>query len=182
MTITHPSDLSDLSTEPIAIFSPDTAGPDARGQYRYTLWRCNLNPCATDYLQFICLNPSTADEHQDDPTVLRCWKRAQRMGYGSFVMTNLFALRATDPKVMLAHPAPVGPDNTHHILRLAKDAAMIILAWGKQTPAVHAHSLELCESLRTFGLYHKVHVLAQCSDGTPRHPLYLRNDITPYKP
>lgn len=48
---------------------------------------------------FIGLNPSTADETQDDPTVRRCIRYAQSWGYGALYMTNIFAFRATDPRV-----------------------------------------------------------------------------------
>src|SRR4051812_14962809 len=62
-------------------------------RHRYALWRvwdgdrglCN----------FLMLNPSTADETSDDPTVASCTRRARAWGYGGLVVTNLFAFRAT---------------------------------------------------------------------------------------
>ena len=63
--------------------------------WRYSLLR-RWAPC--DYAMFIGLNPSTADETQDDPTVRRCIRYAQSWGYGALYMTNIFAFRATDPR------------------------------------------------------------------------------------
>ena len=40
-------------------------------QYRYTLWR-EWDLLNSNYAMFIGLNPSTADEWKDDPTIRRC--------------------------------------------------------------------------------------------------------------
>jgi hypothetical protein len=61
--------------------------------HRYTLWRIWDHMFCTDYVQFIGLNPSTADESQDDPTVRRCIDFAKRWGAGALCMTNIFAFR-----------------------------------------------------------------------------------------
>ena len=56
---------------------------------------------------FIMLNPSTADEHLNDPTVRRCMDFASRWGYGTLFVTNLSPLRATDPtELKAAGPEP----------------------------------------------------------------------------
>ena len=64
------------------------------GRYRYSLWR-KWGPGAT--CMFVGLNPSTADETADDPTIRRCMAFARDWGYGALCMANLFAYRATDP-------------------------------------------------------------------------------------
>ena len=90
-------------------------------RYRYTLWRAwdMFNP---GYVMFIGLNPSTADEVQDDPTIRRCIGYAKEWGYGAFCMTNIFAFRATDPRVMKAQADPVGPENDKWLTECAKGA------------------------------------------------------------
>ena len=60
---------------------------------------------------FVLLNPSTATEFQNDPTVERCERRARALGFGAFRVINIFAYRATDPKVMRKVADPVGPEN-----------------------------------------------------------------------
>jgi len=49
---------------------------------------------------FIGLNPSTADETSDDPTLTRCINYAKYWGFGGVCMANLFAFRATKPSAM----------------------------------------------------------------------------------
>ena len=59
----------------------------------------------------IGLNPSTADETTNDPTVRRCIGFSRRWGFAGLEMLNLFAFRATDPRVMLRAFNPVGARN-----------------------------------------------------------------------
>ena len=67
-------------------------------KYRYSLTRI-WNEEAKK-LHFVMLNPSTATEIQNDPTVERCERRARTLNFGSFRVTNIFAWRDTDPKKM----------------------------------------------------------------------------------
>lgn len=97
------------------------------GTYRYRLWRqWGDGPSCT----FVMLNPSTADAEQDDPTIRRCRKFAEREGCGRLDVVNLFAYRATDPKVMMRADDPVGPLNDWHIVDATKGAGLVIAAWG----------------------------------------------------
>lgn len=64
-------------------------------EYRYTLYR-EWMP-GDKVVQFIGLNPSTADEVKNDPTVTRCINYAKAWGYTGMYMTNIFAFRETDP-------------------------------------------------------------------------------------
>jgi hypothetical protein len=56
----------------------------------------------------IGLNPSTADENQDDPTITRCINFAKSWGYGGVCVTNLFAYCATVLSDMRASNDPIG--------------------------------------------------------------------------
>ena len=103
-----------------AEYSPDEA-------YRYRLVRdWGSGPRAL----FVMLNPSTATEAQNDPTVERCERRARALGFGSFAVGNIFAYRATDPRVMRAVADPVGPANDAAIVAMAAEADRVICAWG----------------------------------------------------
>ena len=146
------------------IFSHDRA-------YRYTLWR-NWGDYEDDPfpVMFIGLNPSTADEKQDDPTVRRCIGFAKEWGFKSMVMTNIFAYRSTDPKALARVDDPVGPENDSYIAITAKSASIIVCCWGSQGSYRNRGG-------RIFDLLSSMHVLNTLGftkNGCPRHPLYLR--------
>ena len=63
--------------------------------YRYSLSR--IWDKKKKLVLLIGLNPSTADEKVDDPTIRRCVNYAKNWGYGGFLMVNLFAYRTTLP-------------------------------------------------------------------------------------
>lgn len=163
-------------SERVTIFSADRNGPDGRGEYRYTLWR-DVRDLTTkhpdEFVMFIGLNPSTATETVDDPTIRRCMAFARSWGFGWLLMCNAFAFRATDPKVMKRHPSPIGPENDVHLLRLGCDAALIVAAWGK-----HATHLDRHAWLRDV-LPARTVCLRKNKDGSPEHPLYIPANTTP---
>jgi len=140
--------------------------------YRYVLWRewDLINPA---YAMFIGLNPSTADEVEDDPTIRRCVDYAKRWGYGALCMTNLFAYRETDRELMKRHPSPVGKDNDRWLVETAKDASVVVAAWG--THGVHLRRDQAV--IRLLG--RKLNCLGMTKDGHPGHPLYLKKTLTP---
>lgn len=140
--------------------------------YRYALWRDFGGVVGEGYAMFIGLNPSTADEVADDPTIRRCMAYAKAWGYGALCMANLFAFRATDPSDMKAAADPVGPDNDQHLLRLARDADVIVAAWG-------TNGIYMGRDTVVRALVPNLHCLKKTNDGHPGHPLYLRSDLKP---
>jgi hypothetical protein len=141
--------------------------------YRYSLFRRWGN--ADRMVNFIMLNPSTADEYTNDPTVERCEVRARSMGYGGLVVTNIFAWRSTDPRVLKTLPDPIGPDNDAAILDHASRAALVICAWGKDG-ALLGRGASVKRLLRDFDL-HALRVSEKT--GEPWHPLYLGYECQP---
>ena len=141
-------------------------------RYRYALWRnWSGGPNrASNYVMFVALNPSTADETQDDPTIRRCIAFARSWGYASVCVTNLFALRATHPRDLLADAAPVGPRNDHHIRNIARNAQLIVAAWGM-------HGAHLGRAAKAKKLLPKLHYLRLTKAGEPGHPLYLPSGL-----
>lgn len=140
--------------------------------YRYALWRDFGDQLGEGYAMFIGLNPSTADEVADDPTIRRCMAFAKAWGYGALCMTNLFAFRATDPSDMKVVADPVGPHNDQHLLRLARDAGVIVAAWG--TNGTH-----MGRDAAVRAMVPNLHCLKKTREGHPGHPLYLRADLKP---
>lgn len=147
--------------------------------YRYTLWRewgtvklrdlFSLPPpqqSTTAYAMFVGLNPSTADETNDDPTIRRCIDFATRWGFKALCMTNLFAFRSTDPRGMMRASRPIGPDNDAWLLGCAAGAGIIIAAWGKKG-AFKGRAGDVVRMLPM------MHYLRLNDDGSPEHPLYI---------
>lgn len=169
-------------------FSPDR-------KYRYTLWRRwglpmqslfdgnDLPPLRgeSEFVMIIGLNPSTADETKDDPTIRRCQDFAFRWGYPAMCMTNLFGFRATDPDDMKREPDPVGQDNNHWLLDTANKASVILCAWGNHGSHTN-RDLTVLNLLLPFR--EKQQCLKKTKSGQPQHPLYIAADIEPilYQP
>lgn len=143
--------------------------------YRYTLSR-TWDPARPVWV-FAMLNPSTADEFMNDPTVARCQKRAMRGGAGGVVVVNIFAYRSTDPSALYGLDDPVGPGNDDAILDKCRSAGMVICAWGKHG-ALHDRGAGVKAMLEAAGV--TPHVLALNKDGSPKHPLYVGNDVQPF--
>lgn len=141
------------------------------GEYRYRLWRTWDVERPT--LAFLMLNPSTADETTDDPTVRRCIGYAKDWGFGTLVVGNLFALRSTDPENLYDHPDPVGPENDAHLEEICDEAEKVIAAWG------HHGGLDDRGAEVTRTLDADLFALDTTKDGHPVHPLYQPKDADP---
>ena len=171
----------------------------ADGKYRYLLWREWRNhpkPAKWHWWKnddgsavvdgaghpigepksvlFVMLNPSTADADIDDPTIRKCVGFAKRWGFDRMEVVNLFAYRATDPRVLLRLPErddPFGVRNQEVIQQAAWDCAMIVCAWGTHGAHLGQNEtvlgwIEGCQS-KPLG------ALGFSKNGEPRHPLML---------
>jgi len=122
------------------------------------------------------LNPSTADEFQLDPSCTRARNYAERWGYGAVVVTNVFAWRATDPYDMKAAKDPVGRGNDAAIVRAAREAGIVVCAWGNHGAHL-GRSLAVVEMLKRKRIV--LHALRVNGSGEPAHPLYLPGRLAP---
>jgi len=154
-----------------AVFSSETPEPI----YRYALWRSwNVRPLLDPVrsILWICLNPSTATETIDDPTMRRCISFSQGWGYDGMFVTNIFGLRSTDPKGLKRIIDPNGPDNDRVIADLCEWCDRVVVAWGAHG-IYQQRSRYVIERLigpRTF------YCLGKTKGGHPKHPLYVRGD------
>jgi hypothetical protein len=123
---------------------------------------------------FIGLNPSTAGETEDDPTINRCINYSKDWGYGGLCMANLFAFRATAPSDMMASNEPIGLDNDEWIKKLAKEAGVIVAAWGND-----GSYLERSKEARK--MIPDLMCLKINKSGEPAHPLYQLGTAKPIK-
>jgi Uncharacterized protein conserved in bacteria len=129
----------------------------------------------------LLLNPSTADQTTNDPTIERVWRRAQRLGFARLDVVNLFALRSTDPRRLRDHADPVGPDNDAAILAACRDAALVLCGWGEHG-ALQDRAADVCRLLHRDSV--RLHALGVNAGGAPTHPLYVgyRTPPRPYTP
>ena len=96
-------------------------------RYRYGLERVwGTGPM----LLYVMLNPSTADELRNDPTIERCQRRAVQLGFGGMQIANLFGWRATRPQDLRRAKLPVGPENDALLKDWHAGADMTLAAWG----------------------------------------------------
>lgn len=124
----------------------------------------------------IGLNPSTANETLDDPTIRRCIGFAKAWGFGALCMTNLFAWRATKPEDMKLVDNPVGEDNQHHLLQCANGAGLVLAAWGTHG-SFRSQDLTVRQWMASIAA--QMHCLGRNSDDSPKHPLYIPANTQP---
>lgn len=168
ITRTHVDGLFEKS---VAVFS-------SCERHRLELRRTwSAEPCPA--LNFLMLNPSTADERKNDPTVERCQRRAADGGFGAVWITNLFSLRSTDPAGLLCG-VPNDPRNDAYIVAAARAASVVVCAWGSHASLgrlVVERAAAVVAKLQAAGV--ALHALNVNSDGQPGHPLYLPFSFAP---
>jgi len=140
-------------------------------KYRYRLWRAwNIDKPA---VAFIMLNPSTADETDDDPTIRRCLGYAKDWGYGSLIVGNLFAYRTSNPSGLRKCKDPIGPENNERLQSICNDSDLVVAAWGVNG-SLYGREDEVMDNLDA-----DFYALNTTKDGHPNHPLYQPSDADP---
>jgi hypothetical protein len=143
---------------------------DESGRYRYTLWRA----WSDDYprIVFVLLNPSTADEWRNDPTIRRCVGFARAWRFGSVEVVNLFAYRATDARELLKVDDPVGKENDRFLVQAVERCSTVVVGWGDNGALLGSDQ----QVMRLLAGRRDVYCLGVTKSGQPRHPLYVRGD------
>ena len=139
-------------------------------KFRYALWR--MWDEDKPLVMIIGLNPSTADEKVNDPTITRCISFARSWGYGGVCVTNLFGFRATAPTELKAYHDPIGKENDAWVHEMAKEAAIKVAAWGN-------HGKFLNRSVEFLSSLDQLHCIKMNKSGEPAHPLYLKAELKP---
>lgn len=144
--------------------------------YRYRL--CRRWGDAPSVL-FVMMNPSTADARIDDPTIAKITRMVRLWGgYGSLMVGNVFAYRATDQGRLAEVDDPIGPDNDQHLLAMARDAALVVFAYGTpKVPRLRTRGPAVARMLAGVGI--EPHALRIGGSGHPWHPLYLPDATQP---
>lgn len=143
-----------------AIFSKDQ-------NQRYMLFR--IWDVALPKVMFIGLNPSTADEHKNDPTINRVMEIAKHNGFGGIYMLNLFSCVTPKPEEITW--CELSKEiNLKTLLAYAKLSSTIVFAWGNFKEA------------QTYGndviapLFPNSYCLKKNKNGSPKHPLYCKKE------
>lgn len=144
------------------------------GKYRYVLQR--HIPGVVRWVRpilFIMLNPSTADDSIDDPTIRRCLSFAKREGCTDLTVVNLFALRATDPTKLMKAVDPVGPQNDQYLRSEIQrhQHSPVVLAWG-----AHPFARWRADIVLNWTGGADYVCLGRTKKNAPRHPLFVKSD------
>jgi hypothetical protein len=168
----------DPITGDVAVFSNDHV-------YRYVLTR-EFGPGPA--VVWIGLNPSTADESKDDPTIRRIIGYSRREGFGRLIMLNLYGLRSTDPHGLMAVGDPCGPALVTHALRYCANVDDVVVAWGAwwkqrehaliESPLrkLMVNTATIAEALGRGEARWRIRCLGTTASGEPRHPLYVHRE------
>lgn len=142
------------------------------GRYRYTLTRIwdESKPLAN----WCAMNPSTADQHKNDPTITREINFSKAWGFGGMIKTNIMAFRSPKPEILRVQRDPCGPENLAYIESVAMKADKVIVAWGSHPMNAIWAPWVYAKALKRFSLF----CLGQTKDGSPRHPLYVKGTVT----
>lgn len=146
-----------MNRESGAIFS-------ANRKHRFALWRVWDND--KPKIMFIGLNPSTASENLNDPTIRRVKAFAKSWGYGGFYMMNLFPIVSSDPKILRSGDRRLIGNNDKWLTTIGGMCRDILFAWGNFKEA-EQRAKEVCK------LFPDAICLGVNKNGSPKHPLYV---------
>lgn len=139
--------------------------------YRYALWR--IWDKEKPLVMFIGLNPSTANESDNDPTIKSVCRIAKNNGYGGVYMMNCFALVSTDPKrlqeVYDRMHETEDVENMRWLLEVERKCADVVFAWGN-------FEIVKQRAASVAGYFTHAKALQINKNGSPKHPLYCKSD------
>lgn len=114
---------------------------------------------------YIMLNPSLADDNNDDPTIRRLINFSKKFNYGGFLVGNIYSTISPNPKEVDKSDG-ISDRNLVELLKLINQVEEIVYAWGN-----NAYEPEFLKDLvsnpKCFG---------KNLNGSPKHPLYLPSD------
>ena len=141
-----------------------------------------LGTAGNKTLVVIGINPSTADKENSDRTITRVIGHAQRFGYDSFKMINIYPLRATNfAELPKEFDKKLHEQNLIEIKKAIQNASAILCAWGTYIYSRDYFKIcykELSEIIINANI--PTYCLGVTKGGHPLHPL-LRGIPTPEK-
>jgi len=114
-------------------------------------------------LLYVLLNPSTADENKEDPTLRRLIQFTMSNDYGGFYLANVYSLIATSPKEVYQSEKRNHPDHKKRVNSVFSKITTVVYAWdGKESTPLWLKEFQIAP-----------YCFGQNKNGTPKHPLYL---------
>lgn len=146
-----------------AKFSPD---------HMYRWWLTRVWDVGKPQICWIMLNPSTADERYDDPTLRRIIEFSQAWDYGRLVVVNLYPYCSSTPEEVrgwvIAGVFRAWERNKHEILETAMVSQRVVCAWGA-APWAQVRGFFTVKLLEEKGI--ELACLGLTQSGAPKHPL-----------
>ena len=156
-TMSQPSEIGESISG--AIFSEDR-------RFRFAIWR--LWDQHLPAMFYIGLNPSTAAEYRNDPTILRLAGLAKTLGFGGLFGANMYPYITAYPAQLWPHEAEQQEMNNRVILMIRGITKTAVVGWGNE--GTHAGNRP-SEVLKLLG--EPVYCFKVNKSGEPIHPLYL---------
>lgn len=114
------------------------------------------------------LNPSTANEENDDPTCKRLISLLSRQGYGGYWLVNLITNATPNPLKLNKSGRRLSARNKQAVETAVAQSENVVLAWG-------AHGVKYNHRLKVYEMVSEPLCFGVTKDGEPRHPLYIPN-------
>lgn len=153
-----------------SISTPSGALFSSARDHRFVLWRVWRQN--QHIVHFIGLNPSAADDKENDPTIRRCIQFAKSWGYGGMMITNLFSFRTAFPRELKASTLPLMPENDRYIRACHQLAEKTVVIWGNDGSFGNR-----AQTISSF--FHPLFCIRKNKTGHPAHPLYLPGKLRP---
>ena len=144
---------------------------------RYYLSREFENIGNQKSVNFVMLNPSTANASKLDPTVTRCAEYSKNWGYSKMVITNIFPIIGSDPNILKNDKGDTILNNDV-LLEIAKSCDLVVCAWG-QIGVSKEQGMKIYKELCDLKI--SLYALEIAKNGEPKHPLYLKSDLKPVR-
>ena len=158
-------------SKPEILTTPSGAIFSANRRSRYILWR-RFKP-GDNFINIIMLNPSQANEHENDPTIRRCIQFAKDLDGDALIVTNLFSYCTAYPEEIKSNETNLSAQNRYYLTLGQSLSKKTICAWGNHG-GINKRSVKIRKLLKDQALY--------CFDinqnGEPKHPLYIKKTAT----
>lgn len=138
-------------------------------KYRYALWR--VWDKSKPLVMFVGLNPSTANEDENDNTIKSVQRIAKHNGYGGFYMMNCFAYVSTDPKQLIDVLPGEKELNFDWLQKIGSMCKDVVFAWGSFTVVSDYY-----RDISLSKMFPNAKALHINKNGSPKHPLYCKSE------